>query len=72
MRRPVGQPLVSGSSVWLATVDGFLLKLDPATGVVSSAVDVGEPLAAGPVAYGERLLVAARSGAVLIITPPGA
>jgi outer membrane protein assembly factor BamB len=69
---PIGQPLVIGGVVWLATVDGFLLKLDPATGVVSSAVDVGEPLAAGPVTYGERLLVAARSGAVLMITPPGA
>ena len=69
---PVGQPLVSSNAVWVATVDGFLLRIDPATGAVSSTLDVGEPLAGGPVAFGERMLVAARSGAVLVITPPGA
>ncbi|MHB8970355.1 MAG: outer membrane protein assembly factor BamB family protein [Pirellulaceae bacterium] len=68
----VGQTLLKDSHVLLATADGFVLRVDPASGNVIAAVDVGEPLAFGPVLYGDRLLVAGQSGVVFVLGIPSA
>jgi outer membrane protein assembly factor BamB len=68
----VGQALLKDSQVLLATADGFVLRVDAASGKVLAAVDVGEPLAFGPVLYGDRLLVASQSGVVFVVSIPSA
>ena len=68
----VGQALLKDSHVLLATADGFVLRVDAASGKVLAAVDVGEPLAFGPVLYGDRLLVASPSGVVYVVSIPSA
>ncbi len=69
---PIGRPLVSGGHVCLATKTGWLIQVDPSKGAMVSTIDVGELLSAGPVLYGNRLLVAGQSGTVLMVAPPGA
>ncbi len=66
----VGQALLKDSHVLLATADGFVLRVDAASGKVLATVDVGEPLAFGPVLYGDRLLVASPSGVVYVVSIP--
>ena len=48
--------------VWISAEDGFLWRIDMATGNIAATVEIGEPLASGPVMFGDRLLVAGRSG----------
>ncbi|MHB8867125.1 MAG: hypothetical protein ACYC6N_32585, partial [Pirellulaceae bacterium] len=67
----VGQALLRDSHLFLAAADGFLLRIDPVSGTVLAAVDIGEPLASGPVVYGDRLLVAGQSGVVFVVNIPG-
>ncbi|MCU0961590.1 MAG: PQQ-binding-like beta-propeller repeat protein [Pirellulaceae bacterium] len=63
---PTGTALEGDSRVWLAAAEGHVLQIDPAQGAVLAVVSLGEPLASGPVALGDRLLVAGLSGTVLI------
>lgn len=60
--KPVGAPLVLGNSLILASAEGVVWKLDAATGQEQGKVETGRPLAAGPVAWGDRLLVPGQDG----------
>ncbi len=58
----VGRALRSDAHAWLCSADGFLCRIELADGNLVETVAIGEPLASGPVLYGDRLLVAGRSG----------
>jgi outer membrane protein assembly factor BamB len=65
-----GTPLVVDDALLLQTKTGQLCKLAAASGDQKSIVELGEPLAAGPVAMGDRLLLAAKSGTLLVVAKP--
>jgi outer membrane protein assembly factor BamB len=65
-----GTPLVSGDAVLIPTKSGRLCKLALTSGEEQGLLDVGEPLAAGPFALGERLLLAAKGGTLLVVAKP--
>lgn len=62
--KPVGQPLVSGDSVIMASAAGVVWKLDAATGQEQGHVETGRPLSAGPALWGDRLLLPGQDGHV--------
>jgi outer membrane protein assembly factor BamB len=66
----VGKALRIDSQVWVSTENGLLCRIDLATGSVGATVETGEPLASGPVKFGERLLVGGRSGVLLNVSIP--
>ncbi len=67
----LGRALAAESRMWLSTENGSLLQVDLAVGNVLAKLDVGEPLSSGPVAFGNQLLVAGRSGTVFtMVVPP--
>ena len=59
----VGRPLVDAGHILLASGDGFVTRIEAASGKTLAAVPAGEPLSAGPVPYGDKLLVAGQGGA---------
>ncbi|HET6883886.1 MAG TPA: PQQ-binding-like beta-propeller repeat protein [Pirellulales bacterium] len=65
-----GTPLLAADSVLIPTKTGRLCKLALASGEEQGVVDLGEPLAAGPFALGERLLLAAKGGALFVVARP--
>lgn len=65
-----GKPLAGDNTVLLTTKSGQVCRLNLASGEETGAVDVGEPIAAGPVALGKRLLLAAKGGALLVVASP--
>lgn len=73
--RPLGEALVApawrdGSRLLLATRGGVLLVLDAADGRELARVDVGQPLAHGPIPWGEHLLLVAHDSALLLLARP--
>lgn len=67
----VGKPLLLDEHVLLATDSGTVVALNAAQGNVVGTVDVGEPLAGGPVAFQDQLCVASQSGVLLLVARPG-
>lgn len=65
-----GTPLEAGDDVLVTTKSGRLCRLAWASGEELGMIDVGEPVAAGPVALGERVLLAAKGGALLVVAKP--
>ncbi|MCO6044705.1 PQQ-binding-like beta-propeller repeat protein [Aeoliella sp. ICT_H6.2] len=65
-----GPPLIVDQSVLLAQQDGVVLKLALADGNEQGRVDAGEPIAGGPVLLNNRLVVAGRDAALLVIESP--
>ena len=66
----VGQALWVDTQVWLSTEDGVIWQIDAATGGIAATIPVGEPLASGPVMYGDRLLVGGQNGVLLSVSIP--
>ncbi len=66
----IGQPLCVDTHIWLSAEDGFLWQIDMATGNITATLEVGEPLASGPLAYSNRLLVASQSGVLFDVGIP--
>ena len=64
----IGQALPVDAHVWLSAADGLLCRVDAATGAVAATVEVGEPLAAGPVRDDQQLLVAGHSGVLFRVS----
>lgn len=62
-----GAPLATDDGLLLSTMTGQIYRLDAASGNELASVDVGEPLAAGPVAFGERLLLAGYGGTLMVV-----
>jgi hypothetical protein len=65
-----GAPLVIGDSVYLAFRKGVVERRALADGNQTGALNVEHPLATGPVAFGERLIVAASDGTLLVADQP--
>jgi outer membrane protein assembly factor BamB len=64
---PVGEPLVAGDNFVLSTVVGALVQFDRKTGEDRGQIDVGQPLAGGPVESGKQWLVVGHDGSLLWI-----
>jgi outer membrane protein assembly factor BamB len=62
---PVGAPFVEEGRAWLASRDGRLLRLNLADGKIDAELELGQPLATGPVQVADELWVATPDGAVL-------
>lgn len=67
---PVGIPLGSGDDLLLATADGIVERMDRKTAQSRAKVDLGQPLAAGPIACGKNLAVVGEDGSVHILPQP--
>jgi hypothetical protein len=67
---PIGEPLVSGEDVLLVSRQGVLEKRSLADGGVGASVDTTQSIAAGPVAFGGRIVLATNDGALLILNRP--
>ncbi|HEV2969921.1 MAG TPA: PQQ-binding-like beta-propeller repeat protein [Pirellulales bacterium] len=67
---PIGEPLVRGSELVLASATGTIWRVDRETGVEKGKLDVGQPLASGPTLFDKRLVVVAADGSLLFIAFP--
>ena len=66
-RAPIGDPLVTSDELVISTDRGVLMRLSPDSGELLGEIDLGQPLGAGPTAYGKRLLVTAADSALLVV-----
>jgi hypothetical protein len=65
-----GAPLVAGDSVYLAFRKGIVERRALADGTPTGTLNVEHPLATGPVAFQQRLIVAAADGTLLVVDQP--
>jgi hypothetical protein len=63
----VGRPLRVNGNLVLASLSGTVWMISGQNGKELAKADVGEPLGAGPVAFGARLLLSAADGTLLVI-----
>lgn len=63
----VGRPLCVNGNLALASLSGTVWMISGQDGKELAKADVGEPLGAGPVAFGTRLLLSAADGTLLVI-----
>jgi hypothetical protein len=66
----VGEPALVGGDVCVATRSGLVRRFAAADGAAVEPIDVGQPLATGPVPYGPRLLAVSHDGSLLVIRLP--
>ena len=66
----VGEPLAQGESLTLATTRGVIVRLDLATGRESTRVNLGQPLGAGCVSNGKRVMTCAADATALVLQLP--
>jgi hypothetical protein len=70
--QPAGRPLVlDGGDYVFASVSGTVWRIS-ASGDESGKAELGEPLGAGPVAFGRRLLLCGNDGSLHVIPMPSA
>jgi hypothetical protein len=62
-----GAPLATDKGLLLSTMAGRLYRIAADSGDELATVDVGEPLATGPVALGDRLLLAGYGGTLMVV-----
>lgn len=62
-----GEPLVTDKEAVVLHLAGGVARVNLADGSEAAYIDVGQPAVAGPVALGERLLVAAPDGTLLVV-----
>ncbi|MBP90677.1 MAG: hypothetical protein CMJ64_28860, partial [Planctomycetaceae bacterium] len=67
---PAGEPLRVGADYIFALLDGSVVSLSAETGEQVAKTNVGEPLGAGPVTFGELLLLPGHDGVLHLIQPP--
>lgn len=65
-----GQPLVTGADALLLHAAGGLSKINVADGSEAGFVEIGQPATAGPTPLGERVVVVAPDGALLVVNRP--
>jgi outer membrane protein assembly factor BamB len=65
-----GKPLVDGPSAIVLHGEGGVSRINLADGTEAGYAELGQPAVAGPVALGERLVVAAPDGALLVVNRP--
>jgi outer membrane protein assembly factor BamB len=66
---PVGTPIEATGAYLVATGRGLLLKNDAASGKPSAKLELGRPLASGPVSLGGRMFVGGADGTLYEIKP---
>lgn len=65
-----GRPLVAGGGVLVLHTAGGLSAINLADGKETGYAAIGQPVAAGPVALGERVVCAASDGALVVVNRP--
>lgn len=65
-----GEPLLDGDDYWICSQSGVLCRLAAKTGEELAALDVGEPVAAGPTALADRLVLASHGGTLMVVARP--
>ncbi len=66
----VGRPLRVDGNLVLASLSGTVWMISGLDGKELAKADAGEPLGAGPVAFGTRLLLCAADGTLLVVRTP--
>ncbi|HUG66871.1 MAG TPA: PQQ-binding-like beta-propeller repeat protein [Pirellulaceae bacterium] len=70
--QPIGVPLEAAGDFVFALREGSVVRLAGATGEHVAEAKIGEPLGAGPVAFGAHLLLPGSDGALHVIRMPSA
>lgn len=65
-----GPPMLDGESILFASEDGTVVRIALVDGAEMGRVDVGEPLASGPVLLNKRCVVAGRDASLLVLESP--
>jgi hypothetical protein len=65
-----GQPLVADGEAVLLHPEGGVARISLADGAEGAFVELGQPIAAGPITFGTRLLLGAADGTVLVVNRP--
>jgi outer membrane protein assembly factor BamB len=55
-------PVLAGNRLWIASSDGALRGLDPASGAITAVVEIPGGAASRPIAFGDALYVVSRDG----------
>jgi outer membrane protein assembly factor BamB len=64
---PIGRALAQGDEFVLASPTGIVWRIDRQSGEVKAKIDLGQPLASGPVAFDKHLVVAGTDGSLHFI-----
>lgn len=67
---PAGKPLAYNGGIELLSQTGGISRVDLASGEESSFTPLPQPVVAGPVPFGRRLVVSAYDGTLLVINHP--
>jgi len=70
--RPAGKPLLVGNDLVFASLDGWIWRVSAQTGQELAQDKLDEPLGAGPVAFGTRLLLCGNDGSLHVVPMPAA
>lgn len=65
-----GSPLVDGEAVLVLARSGGVARVSLADGKETAYLDLKQPVALGPVAFGNRLVLAAADGSLLVVNRP--
>jgi hypothetical protein len=65
-----GRPLVKDGAALLLHASGGLSRISLADGAEAGYADLGQSAVAGPVPLGERVVVAAPDGALIVVNRP--
>ena len=68
--QPCGQPLADGDGALILWRQGGLSRIVGNDGAESAHLELEQPVAAGPVAFGNRLILASSDGALLVVDRP--
>lgn len=60
-------PVAAGESLFMSTLAGAVLRIDPKTGEVRNTWELGHPMRYPPVVEGEKVFVGTHDGRVLSI-----
>ena len=70
--QPAGNPLEVDGDFVFALREGLVVRVSGTSGEQVASAKIGEPLGAGPVAFGARLLLPGNDGALHVIRTPNA
>jgi len=68
--QPTGTPLADGDTVFVLWQEGGISRLSLSAGTESQHVSLDHPVVAGPVAFGNRLVLSSYDGALLVVERP--
>ncbi len=68
--RLVGDPLAVKDHLLMAAASGVVWRVEASSGKELGKVDIGRPLATGPVLWGDRIVIGGPDGSLYQISPP--